>query len=480
MLEILSHQYLKKYSKSNKINWEHAYSFIRIASKCIRSQRNCLINSEMFATYEWLLFLLIPLFLNKRDAICVVNKRQLNFLQEEQLTLLKELGFKFKFDKRKICLDSHQIFFLDLKDLIKKNTCKPFELTPIIFSEISNIKEDLKNIFLISLDRRNWFQINHYDNSQEIIGVYNFLKRSFFARSVEKNKVLTLEESDIKFLEEFFIKNKSFSKEFLAIKYAFESRWACWVELDHINLEWTLKMEPVDECLEIKSLLKNNFCLFLSKQRKDNFFQSYLSNYQINIYFSLSLKSNFVEKDIIIYCPSRQILPNNPKFSGMLLKQTKKLIMFRKGWILILSNDNNLKIKIATELAALYGHKVLNEKLPTKNDEIVCATYQWWLNQTQKSVSPDQIIVLLLPIPSVEMPINSLTIKSLKKNSKDWFRDFLLPEAIRVLDISVSPLRKNAGKLIILDGRVTKRKWGRDIIQFIQPSKIVHHILPFE
>ena len=73
-----------------------------------------------------------------------------------------------------------------------------------------------------------------------------------------------------------------------------------------------------------------------------------------------------------------------------------------------------------------------------------------------------------------------MTISFNTKNSKDWFRDFMLPAAFEKLDKSVSPLRRNSGKLIILDGRVNNRKWGRDLIEKIQPSQINSYLLPFE
>ena len=56
----------------------------------------------------------------------------------------------------------------------------------------------------------------------------------------------------------------------------------------------------------------------------------------------------------------------------------------------------------------------------------------------------------------------------------------LLPEAIFKLDRSVAPLRRNSGKLIILDGRANKRKWGRLLIESIQPSKKIKYMLPFD
>ena len=56
----------------------------------------------------------------------------------------------------------------------------------------------------------------------------------------------------------------------------------------------------------------------------------------------------------------------------------------------------------------------------------------------------------------------------------------MLPEAIAKLERSVSPLRRNSGKLVILDGRANKRRWGRSIIKSIEPSKQIDYMLPFE
>ena len=77
-------------------------------------------------------------------------------------------------------------------------------------------------------------------------------------------------------------------------------------------------------------------------------------------------------------------------------------------------------------------------------------------------------------------PINGINVSYYKKLAKDWFREFLLPEAIEKLERSVSPLRRNSGKLIILDGRANKRRWGRSILKSIEPSKQIDYMLPFD
>ena len=112
--------------------------------------------------------------------------------------------------------------------------------------------------------------------------------------------------------------------------------------------------------------------------------------------------------------------------------------------------------------------------------QILCASYNWWIKSSPLIQIPEQIIIPLLPIPNMSEPINQITVFHTKKLSKDWFREFLLPEAIVKLDRSVSPLRRNSGKLIILDGRANKRKWGRSLLQSIQPSKEINYMLPFD
>ena len=56
----------------------------------------------------------------------------------------------------------------------------------------------------------------------------------------------------------------------------------------------------------------------------------------------------------------------------------------------------------------------------------------------------------------------------------------MFPEAFESIDKSVSPLRKNSGKLVILDGRISNRKWGRDMLEMIQPQKIINYMYPFD
>ena len=482
MLEILSHQYLKRFIRSHHTDWDHIYSFGRIISKCLQTNDNYLINSEIFSTNNWVSALLISLFLFEENSTFVLSQEKIEYLKKNYLMDLESLGFDFILENDQIIFSNHRVYFVTLENLLDDLNIFKSRNHRIILSGIENIKEDLKNHFRISLFKRNW--IHNVEKSlfieQKIIDTYNSLKEKFFLRKTMGNSYIFLDQEELNFLSKFFYENASYSDDFLKVSNALSEGWACWVTLDDINFEWNFYLEPIDLLSLIKDFLINNKFVFLSALRKDNFFQKYLKKENIDIDLVINFKSNFNEKMILVYVPPRQMLPNNPMFTKETLNNCKKLIIFTKGLTLVLSDDVDLKLNLATALASTHGKRVLLETIPSHNNEILCASYIWWINNSYLIKSPEQIIIPLLPIPNMAEPINEIIVSHNKKFSKDWFREFLLPEAIEKLERSISPLRKNSGKLIILDGRANKRKWGRSILQSIQPSKQINYMLPFD
>ncbi len=482
MLEVLSHQYLKKFIKYNQTDWNHIYSFGRIISKCLQTDESYLINSEIFFSNSWISPLLISLFLFEENSILILSKEKIEIIKKNHLEDLKILGFEFIFENDQIIFTNHRVCFFTLENLLRDSNIFRLSNHRIIFSGIEDIKEDLKNYFRILLLKKHWF--DNVDKtlviSQRIISKYNSLKKKFFLKKVLDNNHILLDQKEVNLLFNFFNQYASFSDHFKRVSEALSDGWACWVELDRINFEWKLYLEPLDELSQIKKLLSINKFVFLSALRKDNFFEKYLKKQSIAIDLVVNFKSNFNEKKILLYVPPRQMLPNNPFFTREILDKCKKLVIFSKGITLILSDDVNLKISLATALASKHGKRVVLETIPSDNNQILCSSYNWWIKNSCLIKSPEQIIVPLLPIPEMKEPINQINVSYYKKLAKDWFREFLLPEAIEKLERSVSPLRRNSGKLIILDGRVNKRRWGRSILNTIQPSKQIDFMLPFD
>ena len=482
MLEILSHQFLKKFVRSNSIDWDHIYSFGRIISKCIQNESTYLINSEIFSTQHWIVATLISLCLHEENSTFVLNSEKIKFFKNNQVEDLRNLGFKYILENDQLIFSSHRVHLVTLKNLLNDSNYFRLNNHRIILSGIEDIKQDLKNYFRISLFKKDWFnQLKQSENVyQDITNTYNFLKKNFFLRKSIGNCYLSLEREELSFIVKFFNENASFSDQFLKVSNALSQGWACWVKLDNTNFEWIFYLEPIDELSQIREFLTSNNFVFLSALRKDNFFQKYLKNQRLDVDLVVNFKSNFSEKKIALYVPPKQMLPNNPLFNNVILDKCKKLIIFRKGLTLVLSDDVDLKNYLATEFASVYGKRVCLETMPYFKNDILCASFDWWIKNSILVEIPEQIIIPLLPIPSLSEPMNLITVSHNKKLAKDWFREFLLPEAQVKLERSISPLRRNSGKLIILDGRANKRQWGKLLLNSIQPSKNINYMLPFD
>ena len=485
MLEIESHRYLKQFVRENPSDWEHVFAFGRILSRSLRKKENYLINSEIFKTNKWIPALLISIFLNPRDTFCIMTEKNFKYVELSFFNQLQKIGFDFTKINNELIFKTHKIIFISYQEFIhRKFNILNLKKQSFIFTDAENLKNNLKEASRLSFLKKDWFNTKLLDSKSkdELISTYNHLKKKFFLKFISKQNKIFLDEIDIKTLIKIFTKYSHISQQFLNIKIALLADWACWAVLDNENFEWALQIEPVDSSPLIKALSNDNHFVFLSSLRKDYFLEKYLKTANLKINLTVNFKSDFAEKNILIYVPTRQLLPNNPLFTQSTFDKCNKIFLLSKGITIILSNEINLKHNVATKLASIHGRKILLEKIPFINDEhlIICASFDWWIHNLHLIKIPDQIIIPLLPIPDMSEPVNQITASFNKKLSHDWFRDFMIPDTFEKLDKSIAPLRINSGKLFFLDGRVNYRKWGRDLIGMVHPAKYVHQLIPFE
>ena len=482
MLEAKTHKYLREFLKKNSSNWKHLYSFGRIIASFIRKKENILINSEIFLTEEWLPGLLIALFLNQENSKFIISADKIKFILDKHLHLYKNLGFNFSVQNNQIIFSKHKIFLQTIDDLLNDFCQSHCQKQIIIFTDVDSLKNNLKKSLRITLNKKDWFNIidSVLIEENELFKTYALLKEKFFLRAIPNQTLISLNINEVNFLKKIIRKNAYRSNKFAKLNKAISSGWAFWIHLDHDIFEWYLEAEPIDHFVEIKELFNRNNMIFLSSLRKDNFFKRFLTKNDINLASSISFKSSFIEKNIFIYIPSKLMLPNNPLFMETTVRNCKKLSFLSKGVSIFLSNENSFQIKLATELASVYGQRVLLENYPKMDNQIVCSSYEWWINNLHLIDPPDQIIISLLPFPNMVEPKNQQTISFFRSKSNNWFREFMFPESFQIIDKAVSPLRKNSGKLVLLDGRISKRKWGRDMLSMIQPQKEITYMYPFD
>ena len=145
---------------------------------------------------------------------------------------------------------------------------------------------------------------------------------------------------------------------------------------------------------------------------------------------------------------------------------------------MVLLDDSGMRQRLASELAGEFGSRVIHEATTPDSNGVICCRWSWWQTHQDHLPSPEQMIVALLPIASLESPLTAARVETLKRQGRDWFRELLLPEALAVLAPAVAPLRHAGGRLAILDGRVHGRSWGEQVLAALQPWTPLQRLLP--
>ncbi len=173
---------------------------------------------------------------------------------------------------------------------------------------------------------------------------------------------------------------------------------------------------------------------------------------------------------ITLYIAEDLPLPNTPEFAAATLKRLYDLIgSVGQQAVVVLVPDVPLREQLATQLAALFGSRVQLDTLPSEPHPILVSSPAFWLQAARQCPAPALFALTTLPLPSPEKALVSARIDWHKQQRQDWFRNYLLPECLTLLDRLIAPLRQGEVCVAILDRRLTERTYGRDILQSLSP-----------
>jgi ATP-dependent DNA helicase DinG len=189
-----------------------------------------------------------------------------------------------------------------------------------------------------------------------------------------------------------------------------------------------------------------------------------------------------------LYLPDRLPMPNTSHFKTAVLQEIRSLLGARSkapaaspaeysspisggpadGPTVIVIGDVPLKAQLAAILAAEYGSRVQVEA-PIDDHGILIAGWEYWRAHQSELATPGLLIMTTLPIPSLENPVVAGRVATYKRRHQDWFKAYLLPEALSELQHAVAPLRSRQGVVALLDNRVNYRSYGAQILAALSP-----------
>ena len=182
---------------------------------------------------------------------------------------------------------------------------------------------------------------------------------------------------------------------------------------------------------------------------------------------------------IRLYLPSRLPLPNTPEFRNAVIEQTRILAGFSTNKLtVILVEDVPLRAQVGSSLAAEFGSRVKVDRTKLSEDGILVTGWQFWKQHQNILPTPQLLIIATLPLPSLENPLVAGRVAYYKRRRKDWFRLYLLPTALNILQQAILPLRESQGIVALLDHRVNCRSYGKTVLSVLEPCARVNYIDP--
>lgn len=175
---------------------------------------------------------------------------------------------------------------------------------------------------------------------------------------------------------------------------------------------------------------------------------------------------------IQLYLPDRLPMPNTPEFQGALIQEMHTLLRVSsgaQGMTVLIVGDVPLKAQVGSVLASEFGSRVQVERTCLDDNGVLVTGWEFWREHQSVLPAPQLLVIATLPIPSLENPIVAGRVAYYKQQKLDWFRLYLLPEALSELQRAIAPSRERQGIVALLDSRVIHRNYGNQVLSALSP-----------
>lgn len=182
---------------------------------------------------------------------------------------------------------------------------------------------------------------------------------------------------------------------------------------------------------------------------------------------------------IQLYLPNRLPMPNTPQFQSALLQELRTLLCMSLAvarLTVILVADVPLKERVGAILASEFGSRVQVEKTSLDENGILVTGWKFWRQHIQRFNAPHLLIIATLPLPSLENPLVAGRVADYKQRRQDWFRLYLLPEALKELQRATATVREHQGVIALLDSRVIHRSYGHQVLAALSPYARIDYL----
>lgn len=480
MLEAHAHEHIKLLLRRDELVWPHNLTLSRLIARSLRRNDKSLFQLEIANPDCWWLGLLVPLCLEHANTVLVLSHRQRRRLFQVELPRLKQEGFYFPCWEGPSPPSDQRVWVMDHYEFIHAFANGDLCSKQLVFPEAEFLAERLRDAMEIEIHQTDWEQLRRTYPSIDsaLLDIYQRLSKRLFMQATRENAQVTIDINEIMALRDLLKIIGPAPSPWTEVLTATTHGWASWAKLNHKMLDWKWHLKPLEPFKMMERLLCDSPFIMLTGSGRNNLLLSELAATDCVINVAVTLGGPIHQEPVQLFIPLRQPLPNTSFYSDHLLDQSRRLILGRSDLSILLLDDVQLRRKLTSELAAEFGLRVVHESTTPDSNGVVCCSSSWWMNHHDQLPLPGQLIIALLPFPSLELPVIAARVNAFKKQGRDWFRDLLLPDLISTLPIIVDPVRRSHGRLAILDGRLRSRSWGGSVFKALQPWTPLDRLLP--
>ncbi|NDG75860.1 MAG: helicase [Synechococcaceae bacterium WB8_1B_136] len=476
MLEAQAHQQLKALLRlEGETRWPHHLTLSRLLARSLRRADHTLVRLAPGIDPSWLLGLVVPLALCEQPLALVVSPQLRQRLLQVELPRLEAVGLRLPCWEGPNAPASARLWLLQHAELVQAWRQGALGERQLVVPELEQLRPCLRQALGVVIDTGHWEQLRRSlpGASASLLELHERLSRRLLSRPCGPLQQLPISPEQEAPLRQLLAALGPLPDPWPRWLAGAGDGWTSWASINSTLLQWQWHRQPLDPLAVMDGLLRGRGVVLLGQIG---------AGVAVGGGFSpqveLSLADPPLQDPLPLYAPSGQALPNAPHYGIHLLDQSRRLVLGQAGLTVVLLDDDGLRRGLASGLAAEFGSRVGHECTAPESNGVICCSWGWWLEHQQRLPLPDQLVVATLPIASLEDPLTAARVAALRLQGRDWFRELLLPEALERLQLAVAGLRRQGGRLAVLDGRIKRRGWGRQVLEALEPWVPLQRLRP--
>jgi ATP-dependent DNA helicase DinG len=498
VIEVEVHQQLRAFLREQgKSYWPHHLTMARLVARALRLGRSALIQAGATSTYHgrYRLSYLVPMLMWPQPIILVATEDVQQRLLMVEIPQLQQCvptsksiqtGDRFPHpDFQGLLLTTPESW---LSDRLHNQGRFPNHI-PTILDGIDDLDLWVRSQLTLRIQPGDWdgLMLACPDQTDAIRDARVHLTRAIFQHPTSPYECCLIEPEDRQILVKLFDILQQ-SSPYASIPPIWstlgrslqQEAHLLWADISRCYGQFCLNCAPMDIASTLRPIwLQQPVVLIGGAVDLDTDASIYRQQVGLDDLTCLKFSADRQEEVIQLYVPDGLPMPNTPEFQTALIREMHTLLRLSAaapGLIVLLVGDMPLKAQVASVLASEFGSRVQVERTCLDENGVLVTGWEFWRQHQRVLPAPQLLAIATLPIPSLENPLVAGRVAHYKQLRQDWFRLYLLPEALGELQRAIAPVRESQGVVALLDNRVIHRSYRHQVLSALNPSVRISYL----